>query len=324
MSDELSPAQLKAMETIEKLLNLAANAGTPAEAALAAAKAQAMLAEHNLSEAHLEDTQSKQSAKREEAKVEGGAFVFQRELWKSVAELNFCHYWPRKRRYIDGKQLPKPLREHCLIGRVVNTRMSIAMASYLQGAIERLARERVGEEGWLMSSRWAWSYRKGAAQGVIDRIRDRRQTTLNKEERERRAAVKAKVDSAAGTALTIASFSKTEEEANYAFQHGEDALALRRETAAYYARAESAYTKWAKANPGEAAEKFEFTDEDGSKSKPFVSQRYRSPRGGEKDKTDWSAFGAGKADGAKIGLEPQAGNASSGLRRIAGKKDIYL
>ena len=68
---ELSPAMVKAIETIQKLLNLAARGGTPEEAANAAAKAQDLLNKYNLSVDTV--TGATQDGKREEAKVAGQA-----------------------------------------------------------------------------------------------------------------------------------------------------------------------------------------------------------------------------------------------------------
>ena len=299
--------QQKAIDQIEKLLNLAAKAGTPAEAAAAANKAQELLTKHNLSSESLEDSSAKQSAKREEAKVDGGRYAWQRELWRAVAELNFCHYWQRLR---------FRKREHCFIGRVVNTKMTIAMATYLENAIDRMANKRVGDEGWKLTSKWAFDYRRGAFEAVIDKLRKERKQIIDVENAK---AVKAGMNSAAGTALTVAGFSKSEEDANYVFQHGEEALTAKKEHAAYLARAEKAYTVWAAKHPGEAAEKFRFKDIDGSEYAPFVSYRRRSTKYIE---TDWSAFKAGNEDGKKIGLDPQTETRNH--KRIAGSKDIYL
>lgn len=73
---DFTDTQRKAIDQIEKLLNLAAKAGTPAEASAANAKASELLLKHNLDAAALEDSSAKQSAKREAAKVEGGHYAF--------------------------------------------------------------------------------------------------------------------------------------------------------------------------------------------------------------------------------------------------------
>ena len=318
-------SQQKAIDQIEKLLNLAAKAGTPAEAAAATSKAQELLTKHNLSTEALEDSSAKQSAKREEAKVEGGRYAWQRELWRAVAELNFCHYWQR---LTWDRTRDKQVRMHCFIGRVVNTKATIAMAGYLEATIERMAVKRVGEEGWLMTSKWAFDYRRGAFEAVIVKLREERNRIVTEEEAKAEKAAKDGMATATGTALTVASFSKSEADANYDFKHGEGAAAERRQlreaTAAYYARAEAAYTIWAAANPELAAEKFTFIDVDGSETQPFRSIRsYGGRVGGNRDNTDWSAYKAGRSDGDKIGLNPQT-SAPKETKRLTGGKDIYL
>lgn len=319
MSD-MTAEQLKAVEKIEKLLNLAAKAGTSEEAASATAKAQELLAQYNLDSAVLEDTDAKRSAKREEAKIEGGLYAFQRELWRAVARLNFCHYWSQS--YIE---LGKKRRRHALVGRVVNTRATMAMASYLQDAIERLSKERVSEEGWLQSSNWAWSYRKGMAQEVIDRLRDRREEILHEEEIARRKAAKAAADAAPGTALTVASFAASEDEANDDFRFGEGFSAEKRARlaadAAKWARMEAAYTVWAQENPGKAYTKFRY-HEDGREYKYTGSGRDKKDT--SLDNVDMTAYRLGRTAGEQIGLDPQAGDRKAGQKKISGPKVMHL
>lgn len=323
---ELTQEQLNVLPKIEKLLNLAAGAGTQAEAESATAKATALLAQYNLDTAHLEDTASKQNAKREEAKVEGGLYSFQRDLWRAVAELNFCWYWNQRFYDYDFKTMQgskKFKRRHSLIGRVVNTRGTIAMATYLQNTIERLATTRIREEGWLLSSAWAWSYRKGMAAAVIEKLQDQRRVVLTEEAKKTRAANKADMTSAAGTALTIASHSRSEHEANIDFIMKEEGYSAKK--AAHDAAMEAAYTAWAKENPDEAFTKFRYVDAEGEE------HRYHAARGGggrrssgiDRDKTDWTAYRLGNTEGKKIGLDPQTSTPKA-PKQITGSKDIYL
>lgn len=226
--------------------------------------------------------------------------------------MNFCHYFQNER-YNEGRT--KRIKQHNLIGRIVNTKMSIAMATYLEGVIERMAKKRIGEEGWLMSAKWSWDYRRGAFQNVIDRLKEERGRILDKEEK---AARKAAMAGAAGNALTVAGYSEAEKDANYAFEHGEEALAEKKERAAYYTRAEAAYTIWAKENPKAAVEKFEFEGEN-----PYVTRRYGGRYSTKDDTTDWSAYRAGNDDAKGVSLNPQAGSDKPrGL--ISGSKAIHL
>lgn len=317
---ELTQEQLNVLPKIEKLLNLAAGAGTQAEVESATAKAQALLAQYNLDTAHLEDTASKQNAKREEAKVEGGLYSFQRDLWRAVAELNFCYYWSQR---FWNKETKKMARRHALIGRVVNTRGTIAMATYLQNTIERLATQRIREEGWLLSSAWAWSYRKGMAAAVIEKLQDQRRVVLTEEAKKARAANKAGMTSAAGTALTIASHSRSEHEANIDFLMKEEGYSAKQ--AAHDAAMEAAYTAWAKENPDEAFTKFRYVDAEGEEHKYYAARSGggRRSSGIDRDKTDWTAYKLGNSEGKKIGLDPQTSTPKD-HKQITGSKDIYL
>lgn len=132
--NELTREQQDIIPKIEKLLNLAAKAGTPEEAASATAKAQELLAKYNLDSAVLE-TNSGDKGKREQSKVDGGTYSYQRGLWRAVAALNFCFYWSQKYRtpdkvrqnvYVHGKYAGKKYvqvmrRRHAIVGRTVNT-----------------------------------------------------------------------------------------------------------------------------------------------------------------------------------------------------------
>lgn len=148
----MTPAAEAVIAKIVKLQNLAAKNDNEAEASAAMAMANKLLVEHNLDAATIERA-SGDTGKREKANVEGGFYQWQRELWESVAKLNFCTYWSQvyrsepefKYRRFEG--LGGPLtrvhirvrrRRHALIGRTVNVRATEVMARYLEAAIERL------------------------------------------------------------------------------------------------------------------------------------------------------------------------------------------
>ena len=133
-------------------------------------------------------------------KLDGGAHAFQRDLWRAVAELNFCSYWAQEYTATETKHLWSKAgtslgtkttevkrHRHNLIGRIVNTRMTTAMATYLLEAIERVLRERLN--GAPAGSNWAWSFRKGAASTLVGKLYDRRAEYIAEEnEKVRRAA----------------------------------------------------------------------------------------------------------------------------------------
>lgn len=286
---DLSPQAQDAVRRVEKLLKLAAKNPNEHEAAAAAAKAQEILAQYNLDMTIVEQN-SGDKGKREDAKVKGGLYQYQRDLWQAVAELNFCMYWNmyvydktktrrRKNRYDGSSELVQGgyTFQHRLVGRTVNTTMTRTMAEYLQQTIERLTRDKVNNDPKEFFTRWAMSYREGLADSIVYKIYERRKHVLAEElrrskEAEKQAADLATKGESTATALTLADVRKSEEQANYDFLHGEGAWAKRkaqqakweadyakreREEEAQRAKDEAAYTAWAAANPDEARQQEE-------------------------------------------------------------------
>src|SRR5688572_7614826 len=97
----------KIIEKIEKMLRLANNAGTEAEAATAAQMAQAMLAEHNLSMADVDITRG-QGARPDVARIKEqtkkvALYQWQRTLWAAIAQVNYCWYRIVRQMHINAK-----------------------------------------------------------------------------------------------------------------------------------------------------------------------------------------------------------------------------
>ena len=102
-------------------------------------------------------------------KTRGGFYQYQRDLYESVAQLNFCMYWTQtyyetKRhgaRERDGtiSYSVRPVRQkrHRLVGRIINTKSTIAMATYLEQAIEQSLRSRLGAGNSQMTKNGAVS-----------------------------------------------------------------------------------------------------------------------------------------------------------------------
>lgn len=132
---------------IQKLLALgtATRNNSEEEAAAAMAKAQELLAAYNLDLAIVEqaaltpEAQARAAAseKREKTEIDKGAlYQWQRDLWKAVAEANFCWYWRVR------KQEEYPSRKykdrHVVLGRESNVLATQLMAEYLIEAMDRL------------------------------------------------------------------------------------------------------------------------------------------------------------------------------------------
>ncbi len=303
------------LERIQKLLNLAQSPNEN-EASAAAAKAQELMDEWNLSTAEIE-RKSGQDGKREEAKVRGGFYKWQRQLWKAVAELHFCMYWTQDY-WGDWKGRIHKQKRHRLVGRVVNTTATQHMANYLEDVVERSVIDAIaGLQEWnnaLRYSKWANSYRAGMADRLIERLEERRQQKLTEAR---------KVDTTGAStsrALTLLDVQTLEEEANNDFLYGEGWSAKQREATIAYAerrrQEKEAYTRWAAENPEEAAEKECLRREADDKWWKTNGWRYNRPRYSRSgdDNVDRSAYRAGNEAGGRVSLDGQVGGQV--LRRI--------
>lgn len=324
----------KIIERGQKMLALARRGGSEAEMATAMAMFQKLLAEHNLDMATVESAQAG-SAKREKAAQAGGQYAYQRDLWKAVAELNFCIYMTGHVRVEVNKRLPGGgsfkshiwRREHRVVGRTVNTRASIVMATYLEETANRLCRERLttrsgagvtpGELNSQFYSSWAVSFRVGVADRIIEKVQERRAAHLREENRKRRKAEReAAGGTSTATALSLSVFKSAEEDANIDFLHGEGTAAqwaaARAEQAAERAQDRADYTAWAKANPDKAKQ-------DRHYRKWWQDRGYtfgRVGRGASTETTRGPGYFSGYEAGEGVSIDPQAGSANT--KRIGG------
>jgi len=313
---EMSPEALKAVELIQKLLNLASKNPNEAEAAAAMAKAQSMMEDYNLDMAKVERV-SGDTGKREKASNEGGLYHWQRDLWRAVAELNFCVYWTAtettKRRKVDRYGYIPERRGykfvHMLVGRTVNVTSTRVMAQYLEGTIEILTRERLNNDGKEFFTNWAMSYREGMAERVLEKVYERRRERLAEERRKEadalaKAAQAGMAGASTSTALVLQGFIEQEKDANYDFMHGEGASARKREREAKRAenlrKEQEEYTRWAAANPEEARKR----EKEAEKQAERASNR-RSSWDKKNDKRDWSAYRAGYEKGKDVSIDQQ-------------------
>lgn len=316
MTDTAPPPAI--IDRVRKLLALAERKqGNEAEAAAAAAKAQELLALYNLSMSTVE--QSPQDGKREDARVRGGMYHYERDLWRAVAELNFCFYFHSWRwRTQSTKYGPVQRRQfmHRVVGRQVNSQSTIAMSGYLQQTIERLCRERLatshapGDINSQYFSSWAVAFREGAAERVMEKLRDRRRDLEQKQAAEAKARA-ARAGASTATALTLQGLAEQEADANTDFLYGEGTSAKRAARQAERAKAEeeadAAATAWAAANPEEAAAQ---AKKEAAESRKYWARRansrtrYRAPDGREVRQNS-GAYAEGWDAGAKVGLDPQ-------------------
>lgn len=313
------------IERIQKILALGRRGGTEAEASSAMAKAQQMLADYNLDIATVERGGRAGDARREQAAALGGMYHYQRELWRAVAELNFCAYFTSGsfvRRRVAGVVRSAWVAKHAFVGRVVNTRATLHMGEYLEGEIERLCREalepRVVVAGAVSAqkqiqsayySSWACGFREGAADRVVEKLAERRKQQIRADElRARRAAKMA--GQSTSRALTLGTLAQQEEAANYDFQWGEGSWAekLADEAAASERRRrrDEEWTRFKKENPEEAR---------AMEEKARKERRRRWSGGGSARRmVNSGGYSHGSEAGEGIGIDPQASGA--GTRRL--------
>lgn len=351
---QLSPEAVATIDKVRKLLNLANRNPNPEEAASAAAKAQKLLAEHNIQMSMVEEQTGHVEGKREKAKLAGGMYKYQQQLWQAVAELNFCLYWNQQtwekrkvQRYDEWGEWNEKLGRrtyykwvedyartwrHTLVGRTINTQATQLLARYLEDAIERLLEERLGERinsravvGSSVNkqrfSSWAVAYREGAVYDLVQRLEEKRQGLIDEMEKARREAeTRAKE---AGTSLerslSIEVMAQSEHDANMDHLYGEgwsaEQRAKKAERARIAAEEEARYAAWAAANPEEARAEEE-------KRRKEREKYWARRRGGGGSYTETAsdknpgAWAAGRRDAAKISIDTQVGSGSGPQGRL--------
>lgn len=325
MSQALTDQERKVIDQIQKLLNLAAKNDSEAEAAEASKKAQELLTRYNLDAAVIERESGKKDGRREQARVKGGFYQYQRDLWKAVAGLHFCMYWtPTKSvevthyrqkpwweagdgdRKLHKEQGHQSVRHHALVGRIINTTAARHMAQYLEQVIQRIVTVEIKTNEVHHNSAYATSFREGMAQNLIEKITERFKERMHTEELEKRRAEAAataagRPEQGMSKSITLSGHWKSENDANYDFIYGEGASAKfyaeRAEKAQKRKEEEEAYTKWAADHPEEAA---------ANEAERRKGQRKRfTERGGSEKKIDWNAYYSGYDAAKGINIDPQ-------------------
>ncbi len=328
---EISADAQKALDRAMKVLETARRTkGNEAEAEVAANKFQELLEKYNLDEAQVEAAGGRASGKREERKVRGGFYKHQEQLWSWAAEINFCLYWCTtqwvkedfRRVGYDGRLITdwryKRTKRHEIVGRTHNVAATIALAEYLEEAIDRVVMEEMHGDNRRRFSNYAVSMRKGMAAKLCNKMHERREELLSEERlREQEAQDAAARAAAAGAsssmAVSLASFSKSERDANHDHVFGEgwsaEQAAKRAERAARKAREEAEYARWAADHPEEARAKAEERRlERAKRDKQRASKSTRS----DDDNIDYSAWNRGYAKADDIGLDQQVRSGTAG------------
>jgi hypothetical protein len=157
------------IEKVKKLLTMAER-GTEHEAAIAAAKAQTLLMQHNIDLSQI-DTRSEVNEQVCEWLLEA---MSRRQIWKgnlanAIAEANFCRMW----------WLGSDIK---LVGKEHNVQIGRHLYDYLVEAVERVTKAALAAERQqrqdalhLFNHRaWANSFRLGCAHRLCDRLQEQK------------------------------------------------------------------------------------------------------------------------------------------------------
>jgi hypothetical protein len=204
---------------IQKLFSLA-QSPNEAEASLAMATAQALLAQYNLEAAVVRGahvaggTVAQEPEKRERTKIPYSAFyMYQRLLWRTIAEANFCWYWVadtteeyNKRTDIGVEVRSRKVKRHMLLGTEANVIVVRMMGEYLEDTMERILPYPHSER----LSKSAISWKTGCAERLVQRIQ-----ILAAERRESKPTT-----TSTGTEIALRDVIQAEYEANYDAAYG--------------------------------------------------------------------------------------------------------
>lgn len=156
----------KVLDKVRKLLALSQSANEH-EAALAAEKAQALLAEYNLS---LKDVEAKeQHSEYTQDAVDTGHITWIRITMAGCAELYFCGYYFMKWRVPGTKGSMKD--RHYFVGEKHNIIVAELMGAYLVSTIRRLSLE--GSKTQFIDQSDIFKYRQSFCLACASRLRAR-------------------------------------------------------------------------------------------------------------------------------------------------------
>jgi len=309
------------IEKIQKLFALAGNNPNKAEAEVALNKAHELLEENNISMLEIERSTGKADNSRSDEKHSGALYKWQQAIWEGTAKMNFCRYF-RLRGMTKGSKY-----EHRIVGRPSNATATQMMAEYLQGAIERYAREYAKDNDYAsIFNRDVIIFREGMAAEITHRM------WVTRWEREK-AAKAAAAQNTGSTAVTLFGAQYHEEDLNTDYMNGWAPGTSSR----MRAEREEIYRKWdAEAKLKQQAHDhrmetdpiyradFELrraADEMAAEKKRKQQERNDKRRGNsgyyrrenEEDRRRNSvAFRDGFATGRKVGLDQQVGKGTSG------------
>jgi hypothetical protein len=330
MTTTQEPVSAKIVLRLQKLLAIAdkASGASETEMELAMAKAQELLAEHNITMANVFASGGTDDEKREKTEIKlnhgngrGAMYLYQHRLMKAIAEANFCvHFIRTTDKKWTGKRYTAGIKMHVLLGRESNVIACRLMFEYLNETMERIVPINSNAE---RLSRSAISWKEGCSDRLVTRIKRQAMDRLRKDREEREAKAKEAAARAnhpgsapsTGTALVIRlddlyqKEADLNEDARYGYEPGTtERMRLERE---------ARWREEAKKAPVVIEPKPETEKERKAREKEDAKwqRRWERKEQARWDKMDHGAYYKGQEAGDKIGLDPQV-KKGSGMKEI--------
>jgi hypothetical protein len=295
------------IDRINKLLALAGNNSSEAEAASAAAKAQSLMEEYNIEVSTLEAGGSEKESREKTMRHDLSAmYEWQRDLMTAIADSNMCHYRTVKTdTFKDGR--PVVSKRHRLVGRKANVAVAIQMYEYLVGTMSRL----LPYSNKDSLSKSAHSWREGCVDRLRSRLTEQRREAVKAsrakaaEERARQTAAASHPGSPPGTGLVLSLGDVIQDELdlNLDFLYGYEPGTMKANRAKWRAEASAEASSRPAPAPAKPLTEAEQAKIEAANRRYWERAEARSRR--EAAKTDWVAYERGAKAGAEIGLNPQ-------------------
>src|SRR5262245_3161294 len=193
-----SPEELRVIPRVQKLLALARDhRANEAEAMLAMERAQEIMREYNLQMATVEAGGGKAEGRTKDKTDKKLMFKWQRELFTTVAKVNFCYFSLTFKETKSGERIAGGYE---IIRRQSNVIGARNMYEYLAATIARLVKEHCGPSSSDQFTKYANQYRLGCVARLSERLDDRHRQRI---EEQSRAAREARVHPGAATANAL-------------------------------------------------------------------------------------------------------------------------
>lgn len=296
----------KTLDKIRKLLNLAKDgAATEGEASVAMEKAREIMAANNLSMAQLEASGKAggEGSSRFTGGLKGKAlYKYQQRLMATVCDTNFCAVlvdskW-NGRRYMDTG--------YTIIGREVNVIAATNMFEYLNASLERIVTPHL-ESNSQRLSRWAVSFKEGAAQRLAERLRDRHREELARQSAEARAQREA-APTAGALVVVMEDFAQAEDDANLEHRMGWEPGEAARRRAEREARSAEHARREEERRANLTEEERLAEDAEREKNRAKWDAKWERERERYWNSRDMGAYFQGREEADQIGLDGQVGH----------------